>query len=40
MRYDGKLIGYPIAVEALSLIYNKDLIKQPPKTWGRDPGAG
>ena len=24
VRYDGKLIGYPIAVEALSLIYNKD----------------
>ena len=32
MRYDGKLIGYPIAVEALSLIYNKDTVKQPPKT--------
>ncbi|MGW1443272.1 maltose/maltodextrin ABC transporter substrate-binding protein MalE [Serratia rhizosphaerae] len=38
VRYDGKLIGYPIAVEALSLIYNKDLIKQPPKTWEEIPG--
>ena len=35
VRYDGKLIGYPIAVEALSLIYNKDLVKQPPKTGKR-----
>ncbi|XNM48250.1 hypothetical protein ACLK17_25750 [Escherichia coli] len=25
VRYNGKLIAYPIAVEALSLIYNKDL---------------
>ena len=39
VRYDGKLIGYPIAVEALSLIYNKDTVKQPPKT-REDPGAG
>mgnify|MGYP002652994679 CR=1 FL=1 len=37
VRYDGKLIGYPIAVEALSLIYNKDLVKQPPKTWEEIP---
>lgn len=37
VRYDGKLIGYPIAVEALSLIYNKDLIKQAPKTWEEIP---
>lgn len=39
VRYDGKLIGYPIAVEALSLIYNKDTVKQPPKT-REEIGAG
>ncbi|NLS11838.1 maltose/maltodextrin ABC transporter substrate-binding protein MalE [Vibrio sp. SM6] len=33
MRYDGKFVGYPVAVESLSLIYNKDLIPNPPKTW-------
>ncbi len=31
VRYNGKLIAYPIAVEALSLIYNKDLLPNPPK---------
>lgn len=33
VTYNGKYIGYPIAVEALSLIYNKDLLPNPPKTW-------
>jgi maltose/maltodextrin transport system substrate-binding protein len=33
VKYDGKYIGYPIAIEALSLIYNKDLVAKPPKTW-------
>lgn len=33
VRFNGKLIGYPISVEALSLIYNKDLLPTPPKTW-------
>lgn len=33
VTFNGKLIGYPVAVEALSLIYNKDLIKDAPKTW-------
>ena len=33
VRFDGKLIGYPISVEALSLIYNKKLLPEPPKTW-------
>ncbi len=33
VRYDGKIIGYPIAIESLSLIYNKDLVPNPPKTW-------
>ncbi|WP_434355060.1 maltose/maltodextrin ABC transporter substrate-binding protein MalE [Parasalinivibrio latis] len=33
VKYDGKYVGYPIAVEALSLIYNKDLVPNPPKNW-------
>lgn len=33
VKYKGKLIGYPIAVESLSLIYNKDLVPNPPKNW-------
>ena len=33
VRYDGKLIGYPVSVESLSLIYNKDLLPTPPKSW-------
>lgn len=36
-RYNGKLIAYPIAIETLSLIYNKDLIDSPPKTWEEIP---
>ncbi len=30
---DGKIYGYPVAVEAISLIYNKDLLPEPPKTF-------
>ncbi|GAM68166.1 maltose/maltodextrin ABC transporter [Vibrio ishigakensis] len=33
VSYDGKTIGYPVAIEALALIYNKDLVPNPPKTW-------
>ncbi|WP_439438000.1 maltose/maltodextrin ABC transporter substrate-binding protein MalE [Salinivibrio costicola] len=33
VKYKGKHVGYPIAVESLSLIYNKDLVPNPPKTW-------
>ncbi|USD67144.1 maltose/maltodextrin ABC transporter substrate-binding protein MalE [Vibrio sp. SCSIO 43136] len=33
VTYNGKLIGYPVAVESLSLIYNKDLVPNPPKNW-------
>ena len=29
----GKVWGYPIAIEAVSLIYNKDLVPVPPKTF-------
>lgn len=32
-KYNGKQIAYPIAIEAISLIYNKDLVATPPKTW-------
>lgn len=30
-RYKGKLYGIPAAMETVTLIYNKDLIKEPPK---------
>jgi maltose/maltodextrin transport system substrate-binding protein len=32
-RYQGKLWGYPIAVEAIGLIYNKALVPIPPKSF-------
>jgi len=31
--YEGKLWGYPTAIETYALIYNKDLVKEAPKTW-------
>ena len=31
--YGGKLYGLGYNVEAIALIYNKDLVGQPPKTW-------
>lgn len=34
---DGKLWGYPMSVEAIGLIYNKALIKTPPKTFEEIP---
>lgn len=37
VTFNGKFIGYPIAVEALSLIYNKDILPEPPKTWEEIP---
>lgn len=33
MSYNGKLYGMPYAVEAIALIYNKDLVPTPPTTW-------
>ena len=30
---DGKVWGYPISVESIGLIYNKDLVKTPPKSF-------
>jgi maltose/maltodextrin transport system substrate-binding protein/arabinogalactan oligomer/maltooligosaccharide transport system substrate-binding protein len=31
--YDGKLYGLPYALEAIALLYNKDLVPTPPATW-------
>lgn len=31
--FNGKLYGVPYGVEALALLYNKDLVPTPPKTW-------
>ena len=33
MTSQGKIYGYPISMEAISLIYNKDILKEPPKTF-------
>ncbi|USD67303.1 maltose/maltodextrin ABC transporter substrate-binding protein MalE [Vibrio sp. SCSIO 43136] len=30
---NGKIYGYPLAIETPSLIYNKDLLPEPPKSW-------
>ena len=32
-RYRGKLWGYPLAIEAIGLIYNKALVQTPPATF-------
>ncbi len=37
MAVDGKTYGYPVAVEAVSLIYNKDSLPNPLKTFERLP---
>jgi maltose/maltodextrin transport system substrate-binding protein len=31
--YRGQVWGYPLAIEAIGLIYNKALVKTPPATW-------
>jgi len=33
MTFGGKTWGYPISVEAVGLIYNKDILPEPPKTF-------
>ena len=33
MTSQGKIYGYPISMEAISLIYNKDILKEPVKTF-------
>lgn len=37
VSYEGKTIAYPVAVESVSLIYNKALIETPPKSWEEIP---
>ncbi|RKF19551.1 maltose/maltodextrin ABC transporter substrate-binding protein MalE [Alginatibacterium sediminis] len=34
---DGAIYGYPVAVEAVGLIYNKALVPNPPTTWEEIP---
>ncbi|WP_432467922.1 maltose/maltodextrin ABC transporter substrate-binding protein MalE [Agarivorans sp. Z349TD_8] len=34
---NGKVYGYPISIESIGLIYNKDLVPTPPKTWEEIP---
>lgn len=31
--YDGVIYGYPLGAETYALFYNKDLLKEAPKTW-------
>ncbi len=31
--YKGKVYGHPLAIETYCLFYNKNLVKNPPKTW-------
>lgn len=33
VSYEGAIMGYPSAIETYALFYNKDLIKEAPKTW-------
>lgn len=33
VTFDNKVWGYPLSVEAVALIYNKDLVPTPPKTF-------
>jgi len=33
ITYEGEIYGYPIGIETYALFYNKDIIKQPPKTF-------
>ena len=33
LTVDNKIWGYPISVEAVGLIYNKALVKTPPKSF-------
>ncbi len=37
VTYNGKIYGYPIAVEAVGLIYNKDLVPTPPGSFEEIP---
>lgn len=33
MTSQGKIYGYPVSMEAISLIYNKDILPEPPETF-------
>ncbi|OED42528.1 maltose ABC transporter substrate-binding protein MalE [Endozoicomonas sp. (ex Bugula neritina AB1)] len=33
MTSKGKIYGYPVSMEAIGLIYNRDILKEPPKTF-------
>lgn len=33
MTSNGKIYGYPVSMEAIGLIYNRDILKEPPKTF-------
>ncbi|MGY0216065.1 maltose/maltodextrin ABC transporter substrate-binding protein MalE [Endozoicomonadaceae bacterium StTr2] len=33
MTYNGKIYGYPVSLEAISLIYNTKILPEPPKTF-------
>ena len=33
VTYDGKYYGYPFSADTYALFYNKDLVKEVPKTW-------
>ncbi|MFC4259997.1 maltose/maltodextrin ABC transporter substrate-binding protein MalE [Marinobacter lacisalsi] len=33
VTWNGDIYGYPMAVESIGLIYNKDLVKEPPKSF-------
>ncbi|OZG75301.1 maltose ABC transporter substrate-binding protein MalE [Hahella sp. CCB-MM4] len=33
VTWNGQVYGYPLAIEAVGLIYNKDLVPEPPKTF-------
>ena len=33
MSFKGKLYGYPVSLEAISLLYNKDIIPEAPETF-------
>ena len=32
-KYQGRTWGYPLSIEAIGLIWNKALLKAPPRTW-------
>ena len=40
VQFDGKTWGYPLAVEAVTLIYNKDIIDTPPASFEEIAGLG